>query len=583
MKSLLLFLSLLTCTAAAVDAQVKWYKPLEESKPVVQGVGWAMETKGTFQRFPDRAKAKVRPQVWSLSTQNAGLSLRFYTNAPEIIVRYKTRHKAEGMPQTHLSTTGVDLYTRDCHGKQSWCAPKFRFDDTITFRFGRFTYHNIHKWGNEFELYLPLYNDITWMEIGVPDSSMFKFEVVRPEKPIVAYGTSITQGASPSRVGMAWTNILQRKLDYPLVNLGFSGNAFLEPEVIDLINEIDSKLIILDNIPNLAERADLDTYTLAVNAVRRIRCVHPETPILLVDHPGYPNGEVSDEWKAKYEKPNKAQQKAYEDLRGEGVKNIYYLTKEMIGMSNDGWFEGIHPNDLGMSEYATAYEKIVREILHMPTGKSSTEIACRQRREPHMYEWHERHAQILELCKARNPEIVMVGNSITNYWSGEPKALRVNGPKSWEALFGNHSVVNMGYGWDRIENVLWRVYHGEMDGFEAKHIFLMIGTNNLEYNTDSEIVAGLKMLAQAIAIRQPKAKLHIVGILPRVRMEVRVAEINKSIKAMAQGIGLDFVDAGQGLLLPDGKVNSSLFSDGLHPLDVGYERIAKVLKPIIDK
>lgn len=129
-----------------------------------------------------------------------------------------------------LSTgvSGVDLYTMDCDGKQYWCAANYQFGDTIRYTYNDLTYRNTHNNGNEFTLYLPLYNGVKSLQIGVPEGSRFDFVYPPSEKPIVIYGTSIAQGACASRPGMAWANILQRKLDMPIVNLGFSGNGQLD-------------------------------------------------------------------------------------------------------------------------------------------------------------------------------------------------------------------------------------------------------------------------------------------------------------------------------------------------------------------
>ena len=85
---------------------------------------------------------------------------------------------------------------------------------------------------------------------------------------------------------------------------------------------------------------------------------------------------------------------------------------------------------------------------------------------------------------------------------------------------------NYAFGWDRIENLLWRLYHGELDGFEAEKIFVMIGTNNLHLNSDNQILEGLQFLVDAINIRQPKAEITFKGLLPR-----RNYNKNKNLKS----------------------------------------------------
>ena len=133
---------------------------------------------------------------------------------------------------------------------------------------------------------------------------------------------------------------------------------------------------------------------------------------------------------------------------------------------------------------------------------------------------------------------------------------------------------NLGYGFDRIENVLWRVYHGELDGYEAEKVVLMIGTNNMGISSDHEIVEGLRFLLFAIRERQPKASIKVMGILPRREHEDWVKNINHEISTMAKAAGCRFSDAGVFLLKKDGKIDESLFLDGLHPNEKGYQLIA---------
>jgi hypothetical protein len=137
--------------------------------------------------------------------------------------------------------SGVDLYAIDSEGEWHSCAGKFSFKDTITYSFEKLKRNdNYHKLGREYRLFLPLYNTVRDLEIGVPDSCIFKPLPKMREKPIVVYGTSIAQGACASRPAMGWTNIISRHFDRPVINLAFSGNGQLEKELIDFINEIDA-------------------------------------------------------------------------------------------------------------------------------------------------------------------------------------------------------------------------------------------------------------------------------------------------------------------------------------------------------
>lgn len=409
------------------------------------------------------------------------------------------------------------------------------------------------------------------MEIGVPQSAESKFIPALKEKPIVVYGTSIAQGGCASRPGMGWTNILSRKLDYPVINLAFSGNGPLEKELVDLIDEVEASLYIYDCLPNMGSLSSEEVVRRTMYGVNKIREKH-ETPILLVDHIGYRNQEMNQSSKELVDRMNDALNHAYDSLVSLGVKNIYHLNKDMIDFPEDGCVDNTHPNDLGMQAYADAYEKMIREILSMPVGLLKTTKPVSQRREPYMYEWKARHENILQSIQLKHPRRVIIGNSITHYWGGTTET--ESGSQSWKKQMGPAGYFNLGYGWDRIENVLWRVYHGELNGYDADEVILMIGTNNLGLNTDNDIVVGLRFLLKQIRIRQPNAIIKVVGLLPRRGHESHVKTINERISKMVLGEGYNYLDVGNRLLLKDGKIDETLFSDGLHPNEEGYARIA---------
>jgi len=125
------------------------------------------------------------------------------------------------------------------------------------------------------------------------------------------------------------------------------------------------------------------------------------------------------------------------------------------------------------------------------------------------------------------------------------------------------------------------VYHDELDGIEVKKILIMIGTNNLQMNSDAEIIAGLRQLIIAIQERQPKATILLAGILPRVDMAERVQHINKGILQLAGSLQVQFINPGQVLLKADQSPDPTLYTDGLHPNNTGYSKLAAYLQPYL--
>ncbi|MEN2282657.1 SGNH/GDSL hydrolase family protein [Algoriphagus sp. SE2] len=575
--------SFLGFALAQEENSLKWWNPSQSDFPVISGQAWANEVSSPYHRLPARAEKDVRTPVWNLSRQSAGLSIRFWSNSDTIQVRYKVKGNISmpHMPATGVS--GLDLYSKSYDGEwtRSWGRYSIKEESTYTFVVNENS-TKYSTYGREYQLFLPLYNEVEDLEIGVEETAFFEVLPVRREKPIVAYGTSICQGACASRPGMAWSNILERKLERPVLNLGFSGNGKMETEVLELLTEIDAKVYILDCLPNLSPDRD-DVYNLTINAVRQLKSKRPDVPIILTEHVGYADAFVNIKNHEVVKRLNEQYKKAFLQLKAEGVSGVFLLEKEELGLGFDSFVDIIHPNDYGMIQYADAYESLILEVLSQEKGDISTTISTSQSRDIAVYKWEERHQEILKMNQGNPPKILLFGNSIVNFWGGEPKIKTVNGPNSWDNMLKPAGVRNFGYGWDRIENVLWRVYHDELDGFEAKQIILMIGTNNLGINTHEEIILGLKNLIGEIRERQPKSEILMIGILPRRGMEKEVVEINLKISQMADLQNVPYAEVGKGLLQSDGKLNESLFSDGLHPNEEGYQLIANELAPKLYK
>jgi len=349
---------LCSITYAQDQNSLTWYNA-SDSIVRFEGQGW--DNIG-FDRFPDKAEKTVREAVWNLSRHSSGLGIRFKTDSDNIVVRYQVEGELDMQHMPATGVSGIDLYVNNGE-KWLWARGARQFKDTIQYSFDL---NALPEGNHEHQLLFPLYNSIENLEIGVDSGSSFEMLSARSEKPVVVYGTSIAQGACASRPGMSWTNILSRKLDYPIVNLAFSGNGRLEPEVIALINEIDASLFVLDCLPNLSpneKRTKEEIQKRIRRSVSSLRDEHPETPILLVQHAGYSDGLVDADRRKVYETLNAWTTESFKSLKKEGFEKLYMLTREQINLSNDAFVDGTHPTDLGMAEYADAYEKAVAPLL----------------------------------------------------------------------------------------------------------------------------------------------------------------------------------------------------------------------------
>lgn len=372
----LLFVLVKQATFAQNETGFKWWDPAKNKTNTIEGQAWPKEVLAPYDRFPARAEKMVNAEVWKLSKQSAGLVLRFKTDASSIHIRYQA-DGALAMP--HMPATGVsgiDLYGVDNAGNYLWCAGKYAFKDTIEYKFTNLKPEKRDaKNSIEYRLYLPLYNSVKWLEIGVPDSNFITPIAARKDKPVVVYGTSIVQGACASRPGMAWTSILSRRLNLPVINLGFSGTGRLEKEVLDLINEVDASVYILDCLPNLTGGKNtfpqIEIYNRLVNAVKQIRAKHPLTPIVLTDHFGYADALINPVKHAEYIKVNQTNHQAFAGLQAQRIKNLSLLPMENLKQDMDSMVDGIHPTDLGMMRYAEAYQQLLSKILKKKYVKNS--------------------------------------------------------------------------------------------------------------------------------------------------------------------------------------------------------------------
>jgi hypothetical protein len=326
----------------------------------VEGQGWT-DTKAPFDRLPAKAEKAVRPPVWGLSRDSTGLCVRFVTDATTIHARWTLTKKNLAMP--HMPATGVsglDLYAKTDAGKWLWVgvgrptAPT----NSATLVSG------LPAGPREFLLYLPLYNGVSAVEIGLPKASKLMKADDRPaghRKPVVFYGTSITQGGCASRPGMVHTAILGRRFEVPVINLGFSGNGRLDPELAPLLGEIEAAVYVLDCLPNLDAKLVAERTGPFVTALRKVR---PETPILLVEDRYYTNSPLLAGQRRHNDENHAALKKAYGELTAAGVENLHYLPGDnLLGDDGEGAVDGSHPTDLGFMRQADAFAGALAPLL----------------------------------------------------------------------------------------------------------------------------------------------------------------------------------------------------------------------------
>ncbi len=357
--------SLLPAAAQSAAAVITWHNL---SALPLEGQGWTA-TKHPYDRLPAKAEGVVRAEVWDLSHDSTGLRYRFVTDATVLRGRWKLRFQ-DHLALPHMPATGVsglDLYVRDgvrWHWVGAGRPVKPDLNEALLV-------DGLKPGKREYLLYLPLYNGVESVEIGLPAGALFEAAPDRyaGRKPILFYGTSIMQGGCASRPGMAHSAILGRMLDWPFINLGFSGNARSEPEVAQLLAGLDPAVYVLDSLPNMsADEAAQRTEPL----VKTIRAAHPRTPIVLVENVAYADIRYRQERMDKVFAVNAMLKRLYDRMRADGDTALYYVPAgSLLGADGEDTVDGTHPTDLGFQRMAEGMAPVMREALRSALAESS--------------------------------------------------------------------------------------------------------------------------------------------------------------------------------------------------------------------
>jgi len=283
-------------------------------------------------------------------------------------------------------------------------------------------------------------------------------------------------------------------------------------------------------------------------------------------------------------------------------KQVFWLDLNYVFLQPDGtintemMWDLLHPSPAGAEAWAQAMEPTLAGLMgDQPLAvdvPSNTAVVPTPKLEEDSYDWYARHAEALRVKDRLHPEVVLIGDSITHFWGGEPKAAQANGPASWQAAFGPYRTLNLGFGWDRIQNVLWRLDHGELDGAHPRVIVLHIGTNNTSdtdharKNTPAEIAEGVRAIFRRLRAKAPEARIVLMAVFPREQMpdhprRQQIAEINRLLVDLAQLPGVTWLDLGPKMLQPDGSISPEIMRDFCHPTEKGYRIWGEALAPLL--
>lgn len=303
----------------------------------------------TYTTLPQRTKY--------LLTNSTGLTIAFKTNSTKIRCKWTLSNYNIGNNMTLILQSGLDLYAKE---NNQW----------INAGVGRPTginsahtlVENMDGKEREFLLYLPAYNTLEDLEIGVDEGATIS-SIPNPfKKRIVVYGSSITQGASASRPGLVYTSKIGRNMNVEFVNLGVSGRGVMEKEAARMTADIDANIYVLDCAanPSPAQITERTNYL-----VKHIRERHPNTPIVMIQSVVREMGNFDLVVRERVKNQNINFATEYQKLIDEGIKDLYLIEgKDLLGHDHEGEVDGIHPTDVGFLRMIDIIQPRLEEILN---------------------------------------------------------------------------------------------------------------------------------------------------------------------------------------------------------------------------
>lgn len=301
---------------------------------------------GCFRRMPEAVAKSVSLGVEALHKNAAGGRVRFKTNSPyvAISVSLEKLHKWDHFAMTGYA--GLDLYADDVYIKTFRPSPDMEdgYESLLDFP---------EDGMREVTINMPLYSTVKALYIGLDENAVV--EEPSPyvnEKPVVYYGSSITQGGCASRPGRSYQAIISRRFNCDYVNLGFSGSGKAEDEMIEYIKNLDMSVFVSDydfNAPSIEHLEN--THEKLFKAVRS---THPDMPIIILTAPKF----IQDE---KFITRRNIIKRTYDNAIAAGDKNVYFIDgKDLMELcGNEGTVDGTHPTDYGFASMA----KVIGDLI----------------------------------------------------------------------------------------------------------------------------------------------------------------------------------------------------------------------------
>lgn len=322
-------------------------------------LGRISNTDSYYGRLSATAKDQVRTEVWEIAKYSAGLVVSFETNSSVVAVRYNLEKDSVHPNMTAILSKGVDLY---CLENGKW-----QFVDSLVPKAGSFQesilVENMDNKSRKFLLNLPPYGKVKDLFIGVSRHSAVSkpgTPVIEMDRPIVFYGTSITQGSSASRPGLTYVNRILRRFNINVLNFGFSGNGRFEKEVVKQFIQEMPRVVILDcthnSAPSIIENNLPET-------VDYIRTISEDIPIVLVDTSVDDNAFFDPTLGSIFRAKNDAVARVFDRVSSK-YRNVYHLGLDSVtGSDHEATTDGTHFNDIGNDRAYETFSKFLEKIL----------------------------------------------------------------------------------------------------------------------------------------------------------------------------------------------------------------------------
>lgn len=311
----------------------------EESPFRLSGV---FRENGRLRRMPEEVAKTVSTGVAYLHTNNAGGRVRFKTDSPYIAISAHVDNIARSCDFPLSGAAGFDMYVDGVFTKSF--PPTYDVVDRLE---GIFDFTDGRKM-REICINFPLYSGVLEVFIGLDGKACV--EAPTPyinDKPIVYYGSSITQGGCASRPGMSYQAIVSRHFNCDYINLGFSGNARAEEPMYNYINGLDMSVFVYDYDHNADTSMDLEaTHERMFLAIRE---KHPDLPVVIMQRPKF---YLNHDEKMR----GRVLRQTYQNALNRGDKNVYFISnRELCALcGNEGTVDGCHPTDFGFMSMARA-------------------------------------------------------------------------------------------------------------------------------------------------------------------------------------------------------------------------------------